>query len=1392
MNGTSNLRSLASRLRSGRSALGAFAAALHLTAILIILPAPAAAQSIALSPSAATVDQNSQIFLSAAVVPGGGSSGPPCGSINYGPCSWTWTLTGTGASLGTTDSPSNPYGSPFGSGAAFASQFTPGTYTVTVSRAGLPAASMQIKVNPLVITISGPSQVPQGETARFVAALTGMAYGGGSDKSVTWTLNGGGTQIPDSPCTSCDTQATTYTAGYTAGNFLLTAQSVKEPAVSTSRVITVLPPPAAAISPTAATFAAGLQSHNCFTATTINTSDPGVNWWTDDADGGMNASGSNTACLAHDPTKPGGVLHVYAQSDAGGTVATATVQMIVARVSPSAIVVPPGTSRQFLADVTGSPQAAQTRWSTTVPGGQISAGGLLRVPAGTAAGTYAVSVQTVASPVAAATAAVTVAATIPVTGVALSPARSIVDSGQQEGLTAVVLGQNGEPHLNQAVTWSVAGPAAAAVASSGLFTAPATPGVYVVTAAALADPTKSATATVTVGEDLMVSPSWASLPLGGSQAFRAQVTGAANPAVAWSVAEGAAGGAVSSAGVYTAPAAAGTYHVVAVAAAAGQAVQGIATVTVGAAPQIALAVAPASTVLARGATRQFTAAVTGSTDTAVAWAASAGSIDAGGLFTAPPTLGTVTITATSHADGRVRAAASALVADAGQIQPFQYDANGNLLADGLRTYEWDAENRLAAINVGTHRSEFGYDGLGRRAMIIESDQGAVTSKRHYIWVGGEMVEERDATATTATIPRRLARAAVVRPRRAADGALAATAAGDNAAFVAQSVPAAMVAGGVYSASVTLSNTGTTTWTAAASYRLGSSNPQNNATWGLARVYLAAGEAIAPGQQKTFTFNVKAPATAGTYHFQWQLVQENVAWIGAVTPDLAIAVASSPAANLAQFVAQSVPTSMVAGSSYTVSVTMQNAGTAVWTAAGNVRLGSSNPQNNAIWGPARGYLASGDSVAQGQQKTFTLTITAPATPGTYNFQWQMLVENVAWFGDLTPNVAVSVVAATQLAQYVSQSMPATIATGATVPVSIAFRNTGTAAWTAAASYRLGSSNPQNNTTWGVPRAYLDPADSIGHGQLKTFTFLVTAPSVPGTYNFQWQMVQDGVAWFGDLTPNLAVSVTVPVEPVLTRFFPGGMQSAGANYYFSYDHLGSVREVTDASGQVAARYDYDPFGRLTINLGAPPRLGFAGTFYHAPSGLGLTMYRAYDPDLGRWESRDPIDFDGGLNLYAYAGGDPENTIDPLGLKPCDPFVAPKRPKHLPAGPHPQLCPGAKGGVCPPAPPLAPTPVKPPPLRLPDPSPADPCHGNGPCFTGPNPLPNFDPKSTDDPRSPCFGASSNDWLWRPDCYGPGWTSTDVDEPEATHPNPQDEGKEVPRIVAPPRFVPPPGIVD
>jgi RHS repeat-associated protein len=120
-------------------------------------------------------------------------------------------------------------------------------------------------------------------------------------------------------------------------------------------------------------------------------------------------------------------------------------------------------------------------------------------------------------------------------------------------------------------------------------------------------------------------------------------------------------------------------------------------------------------------------------------------------------------------------------------------------------------------------------------------------------------------------------------------------------------------------------------------------------------------------------------------------------------------------------------------------------------------------------------------------------------------------------------------------------------------------------------------------------------------------------------------------------------------VTKRFFGEGEQINGTNYYFTSDHLGSIREMTDSAGVVQARYDYDPYGRRTkISGSMDADFGFTGHFMLASQPeTTLTLYRLYRADLGRWNSKDPSGENNGLNLYAYVFNSPLNFADPSGL-------------------------------------------------------------------------------------------------------------------------------------------------
>jgi RHS repeat-associated protein len=126
-------------------------------------------------------------------------------------------------------------------------------------------------------------------------------------------------------------------------------------------------------------------------------------------------------------------------------------------------------------------------------------------------------------------------------------------------------------------------------------------------------------------------------------------------------------------------------------------------------------------------------------------------------------------------------------------------------------------------------------------------------------------------------------------------------------------------------------------------------------------------------------------------------------------------------------------------------------------------------------------------------------------------------------------------------------------------------------------------------------------------------------------------------------------------VTKHFFHNGVKiEAGpdaGSYFYTRDHLGSVRELVDSNGNIRARYSYDPYGRRTRVTGdLDADFGFAGMLWVPEASLGLTHFRAYDPDQGRWLSRDPLgnaEIKQGPNLYAYVRNEPVSRIDPEGL-------------------------------------------------------------------------------------------------------------------------------------------------
>lgn len=118
----------------------------------------------------------------------------------------------------------------------------------------------------------------------------------------------------------------------------------------------------------------------------------------------------------------------------------------------------------------------------------------------------------------------------------------------------------------------------------------------------------------------------------------------------------------------------------------------------------------------------------------------------------------------------------------------------------------------------------------------------------------------------------------------------------------------------------------------------------------------------------------------------------------------------------------------------------------------------------------------------------------------------------------------------------------------------------------------------------------------------------------------------------------------VDELLARQRPGDRRG-----WYLTDHLGTVRGVADAQGQLMARQDYSSFGGLLggSNLASLDRFHFTGREFDENTGIYFYRARYFHPVRGSFLTQDPLVFASGLNLYRYAANNPLSNVDPTGL-------------------------------------------------------------------------------------------------------------------------------------------------
>ncbi|WP_256943531.1 RHS repeat domain-containing protein [Akkermansia muciniphila] len=121
---------------------------------------------------------------------------------------------------------------------------------------------------------------------------------------------------------------------------------------------------------------------------------------------------------------------------------------------------------------------------------------------------------------------------------------------------------------------------------------------------------------------------------------------------------------------------------------------------------------------------------------------------------------------------------------------------------------------------------------------------------------------------------------------------------------------------------------------------------------------------------------------------------------------------------------------------------------------------------------------------------------------------------------------------------------------------------------------------------------------------------------------------------------------PLEPTATR--PLALAQDASLYCYGMDFNKNVTEVFDAQGNVAAAYDYSPYGQAASTGDLVQPVQWSAEMHDDDLALVYYNYRYYTPRDGRWINRDPIAEQGGWNLYAFLGNSTQDQVDRLGLE------------------------------------------------------------------------------------------------------------------------------------------------
>ena len=480
-------------------------------------------------------------------------------------------------------------------------------------------SGISVEISPKLISVL------DGDEVQFTANVNGTV-----DTSVTWSLQ--------EKVLGLLSETGLFTAPEVNTSYHVRATAVADTSKTDTATVNVSVIEVQ-ISPEQTTMAISAQQQ--FTATVLNTDNSAVDW--SSSGGSISNEGLFTAPAV------AGTYTVTATSQAdprkSATVIIEVSEPIQLTVKTHSVSLFDGESYQLQAILSDNALSG-LKWYVEGSGdGFVSTSGIYTAPP--LPGTYTVYVESIDDPSVSSTVTVTVSK-VEISEIIGANSTVVGDSLQ---LDAQILG-----YEDETVLWSTNG---GSISENGLFTAPLQAGTYTIIASSAADPRKSASTTVTVNDLLQVaidiSPLTATIKDGETVQFSSTVINAINTSVTWEVISSTGNdGKVSATGLYTAPDVAGTFEVK-VTSNEDTSKFAIATVSV---EKVDLSITPTNSIVSTSGEVQLTAQANGTSTNDINWSSTGGSISTTGLFSAPSTAGSYTITATSTIDSRKTATAT--------------------------------------------------------------------------------------------------------------------------------------------------------------------------------------------------------------------------------------------------------------------------------------------------------------------------------------------------------------------------------------------------------------------------------------------------------------------------------------------------------------------------------------------------------------------------------------------------------------------------------------------------------------------------------------------------------------------------------------------------------------